>query len=41
MDERFPRHAYLPSRQHVPAKTRAFLDFVVSLAAGQRPASLT
>ncbi|NII53936.1 LysR family transcriptional regulator [Luteibacter sp. SG786] len=37
MDERFPLHAYLPSRQHVPAKTRAFLDFVVSLAAGERP----
>jgi DNA-binding transcriptional LysR family regulator len=30
-DERFPLHAYHPSRHHVPAKTRAFLDFVVSL----------
>ncbi|MEI6002387.1 LysR family transcriptional regulator [Paraburkholderia bengalensis] len=28
-DERFPFYAYYPSRHHVPAKTRAFLDFVV------------
>ncbi|MDQ7981632.1 LysR family transcriptional regulator [Paraburkholderia sp. SARCC-3016] len=30
-DERFPLYAYHPSRHHVPAKTRAFLDFVVAL----------
>jgi DNA-binding transcriptional LysR family regulator len=28
-DERFPLYALYPSRRHVPAKTRAFLDFVV------------
>ncbi|QBR02577.1 LysR family transcriptional regulator [Paraburkholderia pallida] len=31
-DERYPLYAYYPSRHHVPAKTRAFLDFVVELA---------
>jgi DNA-binding transcriptional LysR family regulator len=30
-DERFPLYAYYPSRHHLPAKTRAFLDFVVEL----------
>ncbi|MDR5784313.1 LysR family transcriptional regulator [Caballeronia sp. LZ065] len=30
-DERFPLYAYHPSRQHPPAKTRAFLDLVVGL----------
>jgi DNA-binding transcriptional LysR family regulator len=30
-DERFPLYAYHPSRHHVPAKTRVFLDFVVAL----------
>lgn len=30
-DERFPFYAYYPSRHHIPAKTRAFLDFVVAL----------
>src|ERR1700724_2190356 len=30
-DERFPFYAVYPSRKHLPAKTRAFLDFVVSL----------
>lgn len=30
-DERFPLYAYYPSRYHVPAKTRAFLDFMVGL----------
>jgi DNA-binding transcriptional LysR family regulator len=30
-DERFPLYAFHPSRHHVPAKTRAFLDFVGSL----------
>jgi DNA-binding transcriptional LysR family regulator len=31
-DERFPLYAYHPSRHHVPAKTRVFLDFIVALA---------
>lgn len=31
-DERYPLHALYPSRHHVPAKTRAFLDFAASLA---------
>lgn len=30
-EERFPLYAYHPSRHHVPAKTRAMLDFVVGL----------
>jgi hypothetical protein len=30
-DERYPMYAYYPSRHHVPAKTSAFLDFVVEL----------
>jgi DNA-binding transcriptional LysR family regulator len=30
-DERFPFYAVYPSRMHLPAKTRAFLDFVISL----------
>jgi DNA-binding transcriptional LysR family regulator len=30
-DERFPLHALYPSRHHPPAKTRAFLEFVMSL----------
>ncbi len=30
-DERFPLYAYHPSRHHVPAKTRAFIDFIVLL----------
>ena len=33
-DERFPLFAYHPSRHHVPAKTRAMLDFVVGLVSG-------
>ena len=33
-DERFPLHAYHPSRHRVPAKTRALLDFVVGLVSG-------
>jgi len=32
-DERFPLYALHPSRHHPPAKTRAFLDFIVSLTA--------
>jgi DNA-binding transcriptional LysR family regulator len=30
-DERFPLYALYPSRLYVPAKTRVFLDFVISL----------
>ena len=30
-DERFPLYALHPSRHHLPAKTRAFLEFIVSL----------
>ena len=30
-DQRFPLYAYYPSRHHIPAKTRAFFDFVGSL----------
>lgn len=30
-DERFPLYALYPSRHHLPAKCRAFLDFVVGL----------
>ncbi|OZI61175.1 LysR family transcriptional regulator [Bordetella genomosp. 11] len=30
-DERFPLYAFYPSRSHLPAKTRAFLDFVLSI----------
>jgi DNA-binding transcriptional LysR family regulator len=32
-DERFSFYAVYPSRKHLPAKTRAFLDFVISLPA--------
>ncbi|HEY0295727.1 MAG TPA: LysR family transcriptional regulator [Bordetella sp.] len=35
-DERFPLYAFYPSRSYLPAKTRAFLDFV--LAVVQPPA---
>jgi len=37
MDERYPLYAYYPTRHHLPAKTRAFLDFVVELLARARP----
>lgn len=30
-DQHFPLYAYYPSRHHVPAKTRALLDYVASL----------
>jgi DNA-binding transcriptional LysR family regulator len=30
-DERFPLYALYPSRNHMPAKTRAFIDFVSAL----------
>jgi DNA-binding transcriptional LysR family regulator len=33
-DERFPLYAYHPSRHHMPAKTRVFLDFIVALTEG-------
>ena len=33
-DERFPLYAYYPSRRNLPAKSRRFLDFVVSLVSG-------
>jgi DNA-binding transcriptional LysR family regulator len=34
-DERFPLYVYYPSRSHVPAKVRTFIDFIVeSLSAG-------
>jgi DNA-binding transcriptional LysR family regulator len=36
-DERFPLYALHPSRHHLPAKTRAFLDFIIALLQ-QRPA---
>ena len=32
-DDRFPLYAFYPSRHHVPAKVRVFLDFIVSLSA--------
>ncbi|MGH8783381.1 LysR family transcriptional regulator [Paraburkholderia sp.] len=32
-DDRFPLYALYPSRHHVPAKVRTFLDFIASLAA--------
>jgi DNA-binding transcriptional LysR family regulator len=32
-DETFPLYVYHPSRRHVPAKVRAFIDFVVSIIA--------
>lgn len=33
-DERFPLYAYYPSRRYIPAKTRAFLDFVFGTLPG-------
>ncbi|WP_322087902.1 LysR family transcriptional regulator [Burkholderia sp. BCC1999] len=47
-DETFPLYVYYPSRNHVPAKVRAFIDFVVGMMPGlqskgdgasQRPSS--
>lgn len=32
-DDRFPLYALYPSRRHLPAKTRAFIDFVSALTA--------
>jgi DNA-binding transcriptional LysR family regulator len=34
-DERFPLYAFHPSRRHVPAKTRAFIDYVRTLLASR------
>lgn len=31
-DDTFPLYAYYPSRHHMPAKVRAFLDFIVEIA---------
>lgn len=31
-DDTFPMYAYYPSRHHMPAKVRAFLDFIVAIA---------
>jgi DNA-binding transcriptional LysR family regulator len=30
-DERYPLYAYYPSRKHVPARVRVFLDFIAGL----------
>jgi len=30
-DETYPLYAYYPSRSHVPAKVRAFIDFVAGM----------
>ncbi len=38
-DERFPLHAYHPSRHLPPAKVRAFLDFVQEIAREERSSS--
>lgn len=35
-DERFPFYVYYPSRRYLPAKTRAFLDFVIELTGNGR-----
>ena len=40
-DERFPLYAYHPSRRHMPAKTRALLDFVVRLVSAPAADSRT
>jgi DNA-binding transcriptional LysR family regulator len=40
-DERFPLYALHPSRHHVPAKTRAFLDFIVMLLPPARGSVVT
>ncbi|RQH01663.1 LysR family transcriptional regulator [Paraburkholderia dinghuensis] len=40
-DERYPLYAYFPSRHHVPAKTRAFIDFVVELTSNSQRVGLS
>ncbi|WP_133645683.1 LysR family transcriptional regulator [Paraburkholderia flava] len=39
-DETFPLYVYYPSRSHVPAKVRAFIDFVVGMMPGRQPHTL-
>ncbi len=36
-DETFPLYVYYPSRNHVPAKVRAFIDFVGGMMPGLEP----
>ena len=36
-EERYPLYAYFPSRRHVPAKVRAFVDFVAAACAPPPP----
>jgi len=38
-DETFPLYVYYPSRNHVPAKVRAFIDFVAGMMPGLRSES--
>jgi DNA-binding transcriptional LysR family regulator len=33
-DETYPLYVYYPSRNHVPAKVRAFIDFVAGMMPG-------
>lgn len=37
-DETFPLYVYYPSRAHVPAKVRAFIDFVAGMMPVRQPA---
>jgi DNA-binding transcriptional LysR family regulator len=30
-DERYPLYVFYPSREHIPAKTKVFLDFIDGL----------
>jgi DNA-binding transcriptional LysR family regulator len=39
-EERFPLYALYPSKTHLPAKTRAFIDFVLSLTEKEEHLSL-
>lgn len=39
-DETFPLYVYYPSRSHVPAKVRAFIDFVASTMPGRKDPAL-
>jgi DNA-binding transcriptional LysR family regulator len=34
-DERFPLYIYYPSRHHIPARARAFLDFIIALTSAR------
>jgi DNA-binding transcriptional LysR family regulator len=40
-DERFPLYVYYPSRNHVPAKVRAFIDFIIDSLGATPGASAT